>query len=212
MFTFKFVSGFEKIFWIIVRPSWQMMICKNTIASTRIFFCRKIYLKVENCFGKNFAGGVCMLKENNLRIVEEIFSEAVYLEEEKKFEAAIKRYELYVKRIAEKLHMQPGKPQKEKIANCCFNFASELKESGNIEKAIRLFKKATEKIRKGEFELWDDVKDYKSLGYETAENLELPALELPAWAFTYFGFEKFGYDIAAEHQGTLTNYGWFFFK
>ena len=33
---------------------------------------------------------------------------------------------------------------------------------------------ATEKIRNGEFELWNDVKDYKSLGYETAESLELP--------------------------------------
>ena len=66
---------------------------------------------------------------------------------------------------------------------------------------------ATEKIRKGEFELWNDVTDYKSLGKETAESLELPA-----WAFTYFDFEKFGYDIASEHHGTLTSYGWLMFK
>ena len=64
-----------------------------------------------------------------------------------------------------------------------------------------------EKIRKGEFELWQDVKNYKSLGYETAESLELPT-----WAYIYFDFEKFGYDIAAEHQGTLTSYGWLIFK
>ena len=66
---------------------------------------------------------------------------------------------------------------------------------------------ATEKIRKGEFELWADVTNYKSLGKETAESLELPD-----WAFSYFDFEKFGYDIAAEHNGTMTSYGWFFFK
>ena len=66
---------------------------------------------------------------------------------------------------------------------------------------------AEEKIRKGEYELWADVFNYKQLGYETAESLELPY-----WAFTYFDFEKFGYDIAAEHNGTLTSYGWFVFK
>ncbi len=66
---------------------------------------------------------------------------------------------------------------------------------------------AKEKIRKGEYELWDNVKDYKTLGYETAESLELPN-----WAYTYFNFEKFGYDIAAERQGSLTSYGWFVFK
>ena len=66
---------------------------------------------------------------------------------------------------------------------------------------------AIKKIRNGEYELWDNVKDYTTLGYETAENLELPN-----WAFTYFDFEKFGYDIAAEHQGTLTSYGWLIFK
>lgn len=66
---------------------------------------------------------------------------------------------------------------------------------------------AEEKIRKGKFELWDDVKDCKTLGYETAESLQLPN-----WAFSYFDFEKFGYDIAAEHQGTLTSYGWLIFK
>lgn len=63
------------------------------------------------------------------------------------------------------------------------------------------------KIRKGEFELWQDVTNYKSLGKETAESLELPD-----WAFNYFDFDKFGYDIAAEHQGSLTSFGWFFFK
>lgn len=51
------------------------------------------------------------------------------------------------------------------------------------------------------------MKDYKTLGYETAESLELPN-----WAYTYFNFEKFGYDIAAERQGNLTSYGWFIFK
>ena len=66
---------------------------------------------------------------------------------------------------------------------------------------------AIDKIRNGEFELWQDVKDYKTLGYETAESLELPS-----WAFTYFDFEKFGYDIASEHCGTLTSYGWLIFK
>ena len=66
---------------------------------------------------------------------------------------------------------------------------------------------AEEKIRKGEYELWADVSNYKQLGYETAESLELPD-----WAFTYFDFEKFGYDIAVEHNGTMTSYGWFFFK
>ncbi len=66
---------------------------------------------------------------------------------------------------------------------------------------------AIEKIRNGEYELWHDVKDFKSLGFETAESLELPS-----WAFTYFDFEKFGYDIAAEHNGTMTSYGWFAFK
>ena len=66
---------------------------------------------------------------------------------------------------------------------------------------------AVEKIRKGEYELWTDVTNYKQLGLTTAENLEFPH-----WAFTYFDFEKFGYDIAAEHNGTMTSYGWFFFK
>ena len=66
---------------------------------------------------------------------------------------------------------------------------------------------AEEKIRKGEYELWADVLNYKQLGYETAESLELPD-----WAYTYFDFEKFGYDIAAEHNGTMTSYGWFVFK
>ena len=67
--------------------------------------------------------------------------------------------------------------------------------------------KAVEEIRKGEYELWSDVTNYKQLGLTTAENLELPD-----WAFTYFDFEKFGYDIAAEHNGTMTSYGWFSFK
>ena len=31
-----------------------------------------------------------------------------------------------------------------------------------------------EKILKGEYELWDDVKDYESLGRVVAESLELP--------------------------------------
>ena len=66
---------------------------------------------------------------------------------------------------------------------------------------------AIDKIRKGEYALWADVTNYKHLGYETAESLELPD-----WAFTYFDFEKFRYDIAAEHNGTMTSYGWFFFK
>lgn len=66
---------------------------------------------------------------------------------------------------------------------------------------------AEEKIRNGDYELWHDVKNFKSLGYETAESLELPN-----WAFNYFDFEKFGYDVAAEHHGTLTNYGWLVFK
>ena len=66
---------------------------------------------------------------------------------------------------------------------------------------------AIEKIRKGEYELLAGVTNYKQLGYETAENLELPS-----WAFTYFDFDKFGYDIAAEHNGTMTSYGWFVFK
>ena len=66
---------------------------------------------------------------------------------------------------------------------------------------------AVEKIRKGEYELWANVTDYKQLGLTTAENLELPD-----WAYTYFDFEKFGYDIAAEHNGTMTSYGWFSFK
>ena len=66
---------------------------------------------------------------------------------------------------------------------------------------------AKEKIRKGEYKLWDDVKNYKSLGRAVAENLELPT-----WAYTYFDFEKFGSDIAAERQGSLTSYGWFVFK
>lgn len=66
---------------------------------------------------------------------------------------------------------------------------------------------AKEKIRKCEYELWDDVNDYKTLGRTVAENLELPT-----WAYTYFDSEKFGYDIAAEYQGNLTSYGWFVFK
>ena len=66
---------------------------------------------------------------------------------------------------------------------------------------------AKEKFRNGEYELWDDVTDYTSLGRAVAESLELPD-----WAFIYFDFEKFGYDIAAEHHGTLTSYGWFLFK
>ena len=66
---------------------------------------------------------------------------------------------------------------------------------------------AIEKIRKGEYELWVDVTDYKTLGKETAESLELPI-----WAFNYFDFEKFGYDIALEHNGTMTSYGWLSFK
>ena len=66
---------------------------------------------------------------------------------------------------------------------------------------------AIEKIRKGEYELWADVTNYKQLGLTVAESLELPN-----WAFTYFNFEKFGYDIAAEHNGTMTSYGWFVFK
>ena len=66
---------------------------------------------------------------------------------------------------------------------------------------------AEEKIRKGEYELWEDVTDYETLGRETAENLELPD-----WAYIYFDFEKFGYDIAEEHQGTMTSYGWLIFK
>lgn len=66
---------------------------------------------------------------------------------------------------------------------------------------------AIDKIRKGEYELWDDATDYKQLGETTAESLELPD-----WALIYFDFEKFGYDIAAEHRGTLTSFGWFIFK
>ena len=66
---------------------------------------------------------------------------------------------------------------------------------------------AMKKIRKGEFELWSDVTNYKQLGLTIAESLELPN-----WAFTYFDFDKFGYDIAAEHNGTMTSYGWFSFK
>ncbi len=66
---------------------------------------------------------------------------------------------------------------------------------------------AKEKILKGEYELWDDVKDYNSLGRVVAESLELPY-----WAYIYFDFEKFGKDIAAERQGTMTSYGWFVFK
>ncbi len=66
---------------------------------------------------------------------------------------------------------------------------------------------AIEKIRKGEYELWADVTNHKQLGLTSAENLELPD-----WAFSYFDFEKFGYDIAAEHQGSLTSFGWFIFK
>ena len=66
---------------------------------------------------------------------------------------------------------------------------------------------AKEKFRNGEYELWDDVTDYTSLGRAVAESLELPD-----WAFIYFDFEKFGYDVAAERQGTLTSYGWFVFK
>ena len=66
---------------------------------------------------------------------------------------------------------------------------------------------AVDKIRKGEYELWADVTTYKQLGLTVAESLELPN-----WAFTYFDFEKFGYDIAAEHNGSLTSFGWFFFK
>lgn len=38
---------------------------------------------------------------------------------------------------------------------------------------------AKEKIRKGEYELWDDVNDYKTLGRTVAENLELPTGLLP---------------------------------
>ena len=60
---------------------------------------------------------------------------------------------------------------------------------------------AVEKIRKGEYELWADVTNYKQLGLTTTENLELPD-----WAFTYFDFEKFGYDIAAEHNGTIKKF------
>ena len=66
---------------------------------------------------------------------------------------------------------------------------------------------AIKKIRKGEFELWTDVTNYKQLGLATAENWELPD-----WTFSYFDFKKFGYDIATEHNGTMTSYGWFFFK
>ena len=66
---------------------------------------------------------------------------------------------------------------------------------------------AKEKIRKGEYELWDDVTDFESLGRAVAENLELPD-----WTSTYFDFEKFGYDIAAERNGAMTSYGWFVFK
>ena len=66
---------------------------------------------------------------------------------------------------------------------------------------------AKEKIRKGEYELWNGVTSYESLGRAFAENLELPT-----WAYTYFDFEKFGYDIAVEHQGNLTSYGWLVFK
>ena len=66
---------------------------------------------------------------------------------------------------------------------------------------------AIEKIRNGEYEFWTNVTDYKTLGKETAESLELPK-----WAYTYFDFEKFGYDIASEHHGTLTSYGWLTFK
>lgn len=64
-----------------------------------------------------------------------------------------------------------------------------------------------EKILKGEYELWGNVKDYISLGRVVAESLELPD-----WAYTYFDFEKFGKDIAAERQGQMTSYGWFMFK
>ena len=66
---------------------------------------------------------------------------------------------------------------------------------------------AVEKIRKGEYELWADVTNYKQLGVTVAKNMELPD-----WAFTYFDFEKFGCDIAAEDNGTMTSYGWFCFK
>ena len=66
---------------------------------------------------------------------------------------------------------------------------------------------AIEKIRNNEYELWSDVTDNKLLGYATAESLELPD-----WAYIYFDFEKFGYDIVAEHNGTMTSYGWFVFK
>ena len=66
---------------------------------------------------------------------------------------------------------------------------------------------AVDKIRKGKYELWADVTTYKQLGLTVAESLELPS-----WAFTYFDFDKFGYDIAAEHNGSLTSYGWFAFK
>ena len=66
---------------------------------------------------------------------------------------------------------------------------------------------AEEKIRKGEYELWADVSNYKQLGLTTAESLELPD-----WAFTYFDFEKFGYDVGGEHNGTMTSYGWLIFK
>ena len=66
---------------------------------------------------------------------------------------------------------------------------------------------ATEKIRKGEYELWDDVKNYKSLGRAVTESLELPD-----WSYIYFDFEKFGNDLAAERQGMMTSYGWFVFK
>ena len=66
---------------------------------------------------------------------------------------------------------------------------------------------AKEKILKDEYELWDDVKDYESLGRVVAESLELPY-----WAYIYFDFEKFGKDIAAERQGIMTSYGWFVFK
>lgn len=66
---------------------------------------------------------------------------------------------------------------------------------------------ATEKIRNGEYELWADVTDHKTLGKEAAESLELPD-----WACNYFDFEKFGYEVASEHHGTLTSYGWLCFK
>lgn len=66
---------------------------------------------------------------------------------------------------------------------------------------------AKEKICKGEYELWSDVKDYESLGRTVAESLEIPD-----WAHIYFDFETFGYDVAAERQDSLTSYGWFFFK